>query len=193
MPIKRFRGRRRNSMPSRPRIQHSPSEMDGTIVTKVLSIRVLAKGDVLAGTSLGTTRTSTNRDVDIGAGSLVPNLRISVSIRGLSNEGYLEISIVKIQRSSTVPTLGTAPMPSSADVDGDGLESTMRKNTPGWCIHNIIMPFSAETPTQRTFSVNLRKFRMQKFRDGDFLLLMLYNRSAATITIDHKANYYEYK
>jgi len=180
-------------MPSRPRIQHSPSEMDGSILTKVLSYRVLAKGDVLAGTSLSTTRTSTNRDVDIGAGSLVPNIRVNASIRGITNEGYLEISIIKIMRSFAVPVVGTDPSPSSTDVNGDGLESTMRKNFPGWCIHNIIMPFSAETPTQRTFNINLRKFRMQKFRDGDFLIMALFNRSGATVTVDHKANYYEYK
>ena len=193
MPYRRSRRRRMSSGRSRPRIQHSPNEVDGTILTKQLSLRVIAKGDVLAGTSLGTTRTSTNRDKDIGAGSDVNSVTIQCAIRGITNEGYLEYSIVKIPRSFTVPATGVDPIPSNTDVANSMLESELRKNMPGWVIHNGVMPFSAETPTTRKFTVNLRKFRMSKFRDGDFLLLMLFNRSGATITIDHKANYYEYK
>ncbi len=167
--------------------------MDGTITTKNLVLRVLAKGDVLAGTALSTTRTSTNRMQDIGAGSDVNSITIQIAIRAITNEGYLEYSIVKIPRSFVVPAVGTDPVPSALDVDGIGLESELRKDMPGWVIHNGIMPFSAETPLTRKFTVNLKKFRMSKFRDGDFVLLFLYNRSASTITLDHKANYYEYK
>ncbi len=193
MPYRRSRRRKRMSNPSRPRIQHSPSEMDGSILTKDINLRFVAVTDAQAGTALGTTRTTSDRFTEIATGSVIKSLTFQVAIRAITNEGYLEYSIVKMQRQHTVPVVGTAPMPSDADVDGSGLESQMRKNFPGWCIHNGIMPFSAETPTTRKFTVNLSKFRMSRFRDGDFLALVLFNRSAATITLDHKCNYYEYK
>ncbi len=180
-------------MPSRPRIQHSPSEMDGTIATKVLSLRFLVVPDSNAGVALNTVRTASTRFQVIANGSVIKSITCQVAIRAITNEGYLEYAIIKVQRSATVPIVGTAPAPSSTDVNDVGLESAMRRNYPGWVIHNGIMPFSAETPLTRKFTVNLSKFRMAKFRDGDFIMLALFNRSGATITLDHKANYYEYK
>ncbi len=167
--------------------------MDGSITSKTLSFRFLALTDTLAGAGLGVTRTGSDRFQEISSGSIIPSARVNVAIRAITNEGYLEIAIVKIQRSTIVPAVGTSPSPTSLQVDGQGLESAMREQYPGWCIHNIVMPFSAETPTQRNFSVNLTKFKMAKFRDGDHLLLAIFNRSASTVTVDHKANYYEYK
>ncbi len=180
-------------MPSRPRIQHSPSEMDGSILTKDLSLRFLVVVPDTAGSNLAGDRIDSDRFQTVSTGSIVKSLTIQVAIRAITNEGYLEYSIVKMQRQHAVPVVGTAPMPTDAEADGIGLESVMRENFPGWVIHNGIMPFSAETPTTRKFTVNLAKFRMSRFRDGDFLALVLFNRSAATITLDHKANYYEYK
>ncbi len=167
--------------------------MDGTINTKVVNLRVLAKTTNLAGTPLSTDRQVMDRFQEVANGSDINSVTVQVSIRVVINEGYLEYCVLKIPRSHTVPAISTAPMPTSAEVDGVGLESQMRENFPGWVIHNGIMPFSAETPLTRKFTVNLKKFRMSRFRDGDFLLLLLFNRSASQITLDHKANYYEYK
>ncbi len=193
MPYRRFRRRRSTSRSSRPRLQHSPSEMDGTINSKILSLRVLAKTDTLAGVALTADRTAADRFQEVATGSDINSVTTQIAIRVISNEGYLEYCIAKLQRSSAVPAVNTDPIPGSTDVDGIGLESSMRQRLPGWIIHNGIMPFSAETPTTRKFTVNLKKFKMSKFRDGDFLLLMLFNRSASVVTVDHKANYYEYK
>ncbi len=188
--------RRRSRSPqraSRPRTQHTVSEMSGTLATKILGLRFLCIPNVTAGSSLGTAREGGDRDKEVNNGSVVGNITLNVALRGITNEGCLEICLLKVQRSHTVPVVGVLPMPTSAETDGDGLQSIMRGNFPGWVFHYSLMTFSAETPTNKWIKLNLGKFRQSKWRDGDYLVLALFNRSGATVTIDTTARYYEYK
>ncbi len=187
------RPRRRLQRASRPRTQHTIDEQAGTIITKVLSLRFLAIPNVTAGSALGTAREGGDRDKEVNNGSVVGNITLNVSLRGITAAGSLEICLLKVQRSHSVPVVGTLPMPTSAAVDSDGLQSSMRANFPGWVYHYSIISFAAEQPQNKWIRLNLGKFRASKWRDGDYLALCLFNRSSATITVDHTARYYEYK
>ncbi len=193
MPYRRSRMRRRTSAPSRPRVQHTPTEVDGTIATKALSLRFLVIPNVVAGSSLLTERSGGDRSQEVQNGSSVGNITLNVSIRGITAAGTLEIALVKLCRQSATPVLGTSPIPTSADTNTTGLQAIMRGNTPGWVFHYSVTSFAAEQPQNKWIKLNLGKFRMSKWRDGDFLALMLFNRSNASITVDHTGRYYEYK
>ncbi len=178
---------------SRPRVQHTASEMSGTILTKILSLRYLCIPNANAGVAMDTPREGGDRNKEVNNGSVVGNITLNVSIRGISAEGTLEIGLVKIPRSHIVPVIGTDPIPASSEVDGSGLQTMMRENMPGWVYHYSLMSFAPEQPRNKWIKLNLSKFRASKWRDGDYLALFLFNRSSATITVDHTARYYEYK
>ncbi len=178
---------------SRPRVQHTPTEMAGTILSNVLSLRFLVIPNVTAGTSLLTERSGGDRSQEVQTGSRVGNITLNVSVRNITDDGTLEILLVKLSRQSTTPVLGTAPIPTSADTATTGLQAIMRGNTPGWVYHYSVISFAAEQPQNKWIKLNLAKFRASAWRDGDFLALMLFNRSPQTITLDHTARYYEYK
>ncbi len=193
MPRHRFRKPMRRFGGSRPRVQHTPTEVDGTINTKQLSVRFLVIPNVTAGVSLLTERAGGDRSQEVNTGSSVGNITLNVSIRGVSGNGTLEIVLVKLHRQPSTPVLGTAPLPTSADTNTTGLQAIMRGNTPGWVYHYSVMSFAAEQPVNKWMKLNLAKFKAAKWRDGDFLVLLLFNRSGATITVDHTARFYEYK
>ncbi len=178
---------------SRPRVQHTPAEYNGTIATKILALRFLVIPNSVAGTSLGTTRSGGDRSQEVNNGSEVGNIGLDLSMRSISNEGVLEVGIAKIQRQHGVPVVGTDPIPTSSDVDSVGLQASMRKFLPGWVLHWSQIPFSAETPRSKHINIKLRKFKMAKWRDGDYLGLFLFNRSSALLTVDHTSRFYEYK
>ncbi len=184
--------RRRNSAP-RPRVQHTPTEMAGTIATNVLSLRFLVIPNVTAGVSLLTERSGGDRSAEVNTGSKVGNITLNVSVRNITDDGILEICLVKLNRQPSTPVLGTVPIPSSADTATTGLQAIMRGNTPGWVYHYSIISFAPEQPVNKWIKLNLTKFRASTWRDGDFLALMLFNRSPQTITVDHTGRYYEYK
>ncbi len=167
--------------------------MSGTITTKVLSARFLCIPNSDAGASLGIAREGGDRDKEVNNGSVVGNITLNVSIRGITATGSLEIALIKVPRAHSVPTVGTDPVPTSAEVDSSGLQTMARENMPGWVYHYSIMSFATEQPVNKWCKLNLGKFRASKWRDGDYLMLLLFNRSGATITVDHTARYYEYK
>ncbi len=187
----RRRFKRRSS--SRPRVQHSPAEMSGTILTKVLSLRYLCIPNANAGVAIDTPREGGDRNKEVNNGSVVGTITLNVSLRGITAAGTLEIGLVKIPRSHIVPVVGTDPIPASSEVDNSGLQTMLRENMPGWVYHYSILSFAAEQPLNKWIKLNLGKFRASKWRDGDYLALFLFNRSSGTITVDHSARYYEYK
>ncbi len=179
--------------PGRPRIQHTVSEMSGTITTKKGNLRFLVIPNATAGTGLGVERAGGDREKEVNTGSVVGNITLNVSLRGISGNGTLEIALLKVQRSHSVPVIGTLPMPTDTVMDTDGLQTTMRTNFPGWVYHYSLISFAAEQPQNKWIKLNLSKFKAAKWRDGDYCALMLFNRSGATITVDTTARYYEYK
>ncbi len=193
MPRGRYRRRMRRYAPSRPRVQHTPTEVDGTINTKQLSLRFLVIPNVNAGASLLTERSGGDRSQEVQTGSRVGKVTLNVSIRGISAEGTLEVALIKLQRQSATPVLGTSPIPTSADTNTTGLQAIMRGNTPGWVYHYSVISFAPDQPQNKWMKLNLAKFKASAWRDGDYLGLFLFNRSGQTITVDHTARYYEYK
>ncbi len=167
--------------------------MSGTIATKILVLRYLCIPNANAGVSLDTPREGGDRNKEVQNGSVVGNITLNVALRGLTAGGTLEVGLVKIPRSHIVPVVGTDPIPASSEVDSLGLQTMMRENMPGWVYHFSVLSFTTEQPVNKWIKLNLGKFRASKWRDGDYLALFLFNRSGATITVDHTARYYEYK
>lgn len=194
MPYGRYRMRRRSRKPSRPRLQHCPAEMGGTALTNALgAVRFLAIPNQTAGSSAGTARDGSDRDVEVNTGSVLGKITVNLSVTNATVSGLLEIGIVKWQRQHSLPTNGTAPVFTSAEVLSVGLQQMMRLNAPGWTLKYYEIPFTAETTRAMKFTIDLKKFKMATWRDGDYLSLHIFNRSSATVTINHSARYYEYR
>lgn len=186
--------RYRRSTPNRPRLQHSPSEMAGSIAGSTLAtVRMLATPNSLAGSGAGTARSGADRDKEVDAGSRLGTVTVNLGIRGATASGSIEVGIVKYERQSSVPTVGVDPVPSTADVLSVGLQQALRMASPGWVMKFYNIAYTSETTRTKDFSINLKKFRKATWRDGDYLALLLFNRGTSTVTVDHQARYYEYR
>ncbi len=194
MPRFRSRRRGRSFVHRGPRIQHSPAEMGGTVALNTLAaVRQLCIPNQVAGSSAGTPRDGSDRDKEVNTGSKVGNITIDISLSGATASGILEYALIKYQRQSTVPLVGVAPVPSSATVLAVGLQQATRLASPGWVLHFNTMAYTAETTRTKMLKINLSKFRMSSWRDGDYFSLLLFNRGGAAIFVDHHARYYEYR
>lgn len=178
---------------SRPRRQHTTSEMSGTVSANTLAtVRFLVIPNQNAGASLLTERSGGDRAQEVNNGSRVGNITLDITERGATSAGVLEVCVVKCQRQHAIPAVGTDPIPSTADVLATGLQQNMRGNTPGWVLKSFLFPYTAEMPVVRKISINLAKFKMATWRDGDYLAVLLFNRGGGAIIVDHTARYYEY-
>ncbi len=190
-------GRRRyrsgSSGARKVRVQHSPSVIGSALTTEAAVLAVLANTVNVAGTSLQTDRDPGDRFQQVGNGSKLGQITIELATRLVGQPGYLDIVIAKLERSFTVPVIGTDPIPSLAEMTSGGLQGIFRQNMPGWVVHHSVFPFSAAGSNTKTIKINLAKFRKNTFRDGDFLIMMLLNKSGGSMTVDWQTRYYEFK
>lgn len=184
----RFRGRRgrkRRRFIPKEQIQHSPSLLGNAPAANVGLLHVLVHANGLAGGSMNADRRDEDRLTEVGNGRHIRNMIVSIGfIPSANSQGYYELGFIKYERSFTVPTLGTDPVPSTANMLSVGLQQEVRSLTPGYMVKYMQVPISAETTKIISVKVDWAKYKKSMVRDGDYFTLLVFNRTAAAGTYD---------
>ena len=95
----------------------------------------------------------------------------------------------KAERQAATPTIGLAPIPSTATVTTGGLQQAYRMAMPGRVMKFGALPYTSSQRLSREISVNWAKFRKSKTRPGDYYGLTLYNDSDNGVTFSMECRY----
>lgn len=181
---------RRKWIPKKP-IQHTPALIGNAPGANTGLLHVLAHAGTLAGGSMTGSRTGgEDRTTEVDNGRHVNTMIVNIGfIPAGGTSGYYELGFIKYERSFTTPAVGSDPVPSTADMVGDGLQRAVRSLTPGYMIKYMQIPVTAETVTTRSIKVNWRKYKKDLVRDGDYFTLLIFNRTAGAGTYDITTRY----
>ncbi len=194
MPYRRSMRRGRRSF--RPRgntVIHVPSTIAGTMVTNTSALIVIVSPSIFAGQSASTNIESQDKDRTVNVGHHVGQLNILMSIRNTSGDGIIEFAVYKVERAASTPSLGTHPIPSSADITAQGLQQAARLDNPGKVFHYSQRSYSIENTVAHRITVSPAKFKLSKLKAGDHWILQLFNRGPQTVTYDFQARYKEHE
>ncbi len=119
-----------------------------------------------------------DRTTAVDNGRKVGNMTLDIGIvPGTTTNGYYEYCVVKYERSTSVPVIGTDPVPSTADIVSDGLQRSCRSSTPGYVIKYGMIPLTSETSRTVKLSIRWAKFHKEKVRDGDYFTIVFFNHT----------------
>ena len=156
--------------------------MDQSLAANILTIIYSTVSTVVAGVSATTGRLDTDRDREVSNGEKVGYTRFTLQIEPTgAGYGTLEWILFKVERSAVTPVVGTHPIPSSADVDGQGIQQAFRLNMSTWVCRFGAISVSAETPIVRTIGINWSKFKKGTVKDGDHYGIALFNRTTGSM------------
>lgn len=193
-----MRSTRRGRRSIRPSVMHVTNAMNSNALAPVstgqaVHIFALAGGYVTAGTALTTAReTSSNREQECTIGSHVGKTIIDFCVRSGTTAGKVEYVVIKIERTQTVPAIGTI-LPANAVPIASGMQTAYRQYFPGRVLKYGQVPFTPETATVRRISVNWAKFGLGTVRAGDYYCIVFYNQGITGIAIDVTTRYKEYR
>ncbi len=187
---RRTRGRRK--IYGQP-IQHSPSLLGNNPANDTALIHILAHADQLAGQSMTAARTGAeDRTTDVDNGRHVGRMTLDIGFTVSASTGYYEYALVKYERSTSVPTIGVDPVPSSADIVSDGLQRAVRSFTPGYVIKFGLIAITPQTNRIVKIKADWAKFGKAQVRDGDYYALIVFNRTDAAPLYDIHIRYKTY-
>ncbi len=166
-------------------IQHSPSLIGNAPSTNTGLLHVLAHAQGLAGGSMSANRTDEDRLTEVGNGRRINSMIVSIGfVPATATQGYYELGFIKYERSTSVPALGTDPVPSSANIATVGLQQEVRSLTPGYMIKYMQVPVTAEISKTLSIKLNWNKYRKGMVRDGDYFTVLIFNRTNGAGTYD---------
>ncbi len=156
-------------------------------------VHVLGKAGELAGASMAASRTPEDRFQEIANGRTVGNMTINLDFTvAAATTGYYEYAVVKFEKQTAVPTLGAGNMPSSADMAATGLQQAIRNDAPGWVIEYNTIALTGGSNRSKVIKCRWGKYNKAKVRDGDFFMLIIFNRSDANGPYDVQIRYRTY-
>ncbi len=156
-------------------------------------VHVLAHAGVLAGGAMGSTRSGgEDRLTEVDNGRQVGNMTIDIAFTiSATALGYYEYALIKYERSTTVPIIGTDPVPTSAVITSDGLQNAVRSLSPGYVIQYGQFAIQGTSYTRKIIA-KWAKFGKGMVRDGDYFVLIMFNRSDSAIVYDIQTRYRTY-
>ncbi len=192
--MRHFYGKRKRIFrPKGNAVIHVPSSMAGTLGTQAAVVIVLVSPSIFAGGSASSNIEAQDKDRTVNVGHHVGRLNIDMIIRNTTSDGVIEFAVFKVERDDATPALGTHPIPSSATIASQGMQQATRLDNPGKVFHFSSRAFSIENTITHKIIVSPAKYKLSKLKAGDHWILMLFNRSAATITFDFQGRYKEYE
>ncbi len=181
-------------MPRMSSITHVPSTMDQTLAANILGLVFSTVSTVVAGVSATTGRLDTDRDREVSNGEKVGFTRFTLQFEPTgAGFGTIEYVIFKIERSAITPVVGTFPIPTSATVDGQGIQQAFRLNMSTWVCKFGTFAVSAETPLVRTVTINWNKFKKATVKDGDHYGIGIFNRTTGSLDFSVQMFYKSYR
>ncbi len=172
---------------------HVPATVDGTIVSAGMTLFVIASPSIFAAESASVNIEAQDKDRTVNVGHHIGRINIDLSIRQTTGDGALEACVFKVERLAGTPTIGTHPVPSVVDVLGAGMQQACRLANPGKVFHFSTTAYSADNTRTKKIIVSPAKYRLSKLKAGDHWLLLVFNRGAATFTIDFQCRYKEFE
>ncbi len=159
-----------------------------------MSLVYCAISTVPAGTSATNPRIDTDRDRECSNGERVGFTRFHLQMEPSGTAtGSIEYMIFKVERAFTVPVVGTDPIPSSAEVDTQGIQQAFRLNMSTWCCKFGTIALSPDTPVSRTITINWAKFKKATVKDGDHYGIAMFNRTSGTVNWSVQMFYKSYR
>lgn len=188
-----FRKSRRRIRKSGNSVIHVPSTIGGTIAANGMAVLVLASPSIDAAGSASSNIEAQDKDRTINVGHHMGMVTTDFAIRVTSADGIVEFCIFKAERQATVPVVGTHPVPSVAQALASGLQQVVRLANPGKTYHYSQRSYSIENTVAHKIRVSTAKFRASKWKAGDYLMLLVFNRGSVQVTYDLQARYKEYE
>ncbi len=173
---------------------HVPSTMDGTLVLNVSQALVIVSPSIFAAGSASSNIEAQDKDRTVNVGHHIGTLNVDISIRDTTNDGIIEFCLLKVERTDATPAIGTHPLPSSAEINTQGMQQACRLANPGKVFHYSKRAYTVEVDVVHKIRVSPAKFRLSKIKAGDHWILIINNRaSVGNVTLDFEARYKEYE
>ncbi len=192
-----YRGSRRRTRKRRRvtgnTVIHVPSTINGTTATVVATLFVITSPSIFAGGSASSNIEAQDKDRTVNVGHHIGSFNIDMAIRNTTTQGMIEYCVMKVERSDATPALGTHPVPSSAEINSQGMQQACRMANPGKVFHYSKRAFTAEHNIMHHIRVSPAKFKLSKCKAGDHWILLVFNRSGVVVTHDFEARYKEYE
>ncbi len=167
--------------------------MDQQFATNILSLIFAVASSSLAGAAASAARIDSDRDREVSTGHTVGSIEFQLQLESAATAfGTIEWCVFKVERSFIVPVVGTDPIPSSADVDSQGIQQAFRLNMPGWIMKHGAFAITPEIASVRTIRVSPGKFRKGMIKDGDHIAIALFNRCSGAVNFSVQMRYKEF-
>ncbi len=168
--------------------------MDGTLVLNVSQALVIVSPSIFAAGSASSNIEAQDKDRTVNVGHHIGTLNVDISIRDTTNDGIIEFCLLKVERTDATPAIGTHPLPSSAEINTQGMQQACRLANPGKVFHYSKRAYTVEVDVVHKIRVSPAKFRLSKIKAGDHWILIINNRaSVGNVTLDFEARYKEYE
>ncbi len=172
---------------------HVPSSINGTIASVTALVTVIVSPSIFAAGSASSNIEAQDKDRTVNVGHHVGRLNLDISIRNTTNQGLAEFALIKVERADATPALGTHPIPTSAEINTQGMQQAVRMANPGKTFHFSQRTWTPEHNITHKIIVSPAKYKLSKMKAGDHWILLSFNRSNALFTFDFQARYKEYE
>ncbi len=173
---------------------HVPSTIDGSTNLNSTSLFVIVSPSIFAGGSASSNIEAQDKDRTANVGHHIGRLNIEVTTRDITNDGIIEYCVFKVERADSTPSLGSHPVPSTAEILSQGMQQACRLANPGKVFHSSKRAYTPEVNVVHRITVSPAKFKLSKMKAGDHWILLVFNRaSVGNVTTDFEARYKEYE
>ncbi len=189
-------GYRRRMKPRRKMgnsVVHLPTTMGTVLTTNNAFVFVLSSPSIFAGGSASSNIEAQDKDRTVNVGHHVGRFQVDIGLRSAVATGLIEVTLIKVERASTTPVLGIHPIPSVTQINTQGSQQAVRLANPGKVFHYSNTPYTVQTTRAKHVSVSPAKYRLSKLKAGDHWLMIIFNRSGNSVTVDVQARYNEYE
>ncbi len=194
MPRFRRSFRRRSSGPRKASIQHSPSTMEQSFLSNIASVIYAVTPNENAGASMTGERLETDRLTLCANGAKIGPVTFTLTLEpGTGITGTVEFVVFRVENQFSTPVVGTNPLPTSTEVKDSGIQQMMRNNIPSWVMKFGGFPVTQEVAQIRNITVNPSRMGMRAIRDGDYLGLMIFNRTNGSVGYNVQMRYRSYR
>ncbi len=188
-----MRRRKRRRIHRGNTVIHVPASIASAPAANVSFVILIAQPSIAAGGSASDNIEAQDKDRTVNVGHHIGQITIDISVRNPTASGILECCIFKTERLAATPTLGNFPIPSSSEVNTQGMQQACRLNNPGKVFHFSQRAYTTEQPITHHMVVSPAKYRLSKYKAGDNWILLVHNRGTAQITVDTQMRYKEYE
>ncbi len=172
---------------------HVPATIGGTVAALGATAVVISSPSIFAAGSASSNIEAQDKDRTVNVGHHMGTCTLDLGFRSIINNGIMEFCVFKVERADSTPALGTHPVPSVAEINTQGMQQACRMANPGKVYHFSQRAYVVEQPISHKIKVSCAKFKVSKWKAGDHLMLLMFNRGAQQVTFDYQGRYKEYE